>query len=198
MLSAYSWFCMVRGDGSKVPCPECKFALPPSIANGLHVITCPICHAVIELAASKHARSEQGAAPRSQPASAWPLAKNLFLLVAFVISFWVWVDLELKKLPPVDLPKLPVIPPLMPELVTHPDAGAAECARLRAANGECVDGTTLRTCDDAGVVTEERCGLGVWPCERDGRCGPGARCCVPQPYVPALDKLRDAGITGAE
>jgi hypothetical protein len=163
--------------GSKVPCPKCKFALPTSIA--VHAITCPICHTVIQLAKTEKPSSEPVVAPPPDPvAPLRSLAKTLFLIVAFVISCWVWVDLEMKKHPPPVFPKIPVLPPRLPEMVTHPDAGPEECARLRASSGACVDSTHLRTCDDAGVVTDEWCGYGAWSCERDGRCGPGARCCI--------------------
>lgn len=188
-------------DDSKVRCPQCNFPLPSTIAGAVHTVTCPICHALVELPGTQSAPLANVATPTPDaPADRIrSLVKNALLFVAFGISCWVWVDLEMKKQPQPVFPRLPVgIPPPMPEMFTHPDAGPEECARLRAANGVCIDGSTLRTCDDAGVVTDERCGMGMWPCERDGRCGAGARCCVPAPYVPALDALRDAGITGAE
>lgn len=134
---------------------------------------CPICDTLVVL---EDARPPSAPPPESKPlVPKW--LENLGLFVAFVASVYVWVRIEVSKIEPVKITPLPPMPRL-PEMVTHPDASPDECARVRAIGGECVSYSTLRTCDDAGVMTEQKCGLGGWPCVRDG-CGPGARCCVP-------------------
>jgi hypothetical protein len=148
-------------------CPKCGLRLRID-----RTARCPICDALI---VAPEADPVPPAAEEPEIVPAW--MKNLGLLAAFVLATCVWVRNELSNIEPVHIPQ-PVHIPRLPDRISYPDASPEECERVRAIGGECASYSTVRTCDDAGVMTDELCGLGAWPCVRDG-CGPGVRCCVP-------------------
>ncbi|MGZ3423275.1 MAG: hypothetical protein ACXWUG_07140 [Polyangiales bacterium] len=163
----------------EVRCPKCNLRMP-SIRLGS--VRCPICDTLVALPAVE---AEERAAPSEPERESYGWLKNIGLLVAFLVATYFYIRGETDQL---DIPKLPTLPvqfPHLPEPITHPDASPEECARVRATGGECASYSTIRTCDDAGVMTEELCGLGAWPCVRDG-CGPGVRCCVPGTFDAAV------------
>jgi hypothetical protein len=153
----------------EVRCSKCGFRLPRVDAPS---VRCPVCdqRVAIPEVTRPHPPLEQ-----EELFPTW--LKNLGRLAVVMTCGYVWVQIELANTEPVHIPQ-PVQIPRLPERLTHPDASPEECARVREVGGECASYSVVRTCDDAGVMTEELCGLGAWPCVRDG-CGPGTRCCVP-------------------
>jgi hypothetical protein len=110
--------------------------------------------------------------PKPAPKSSGSGCGGLLVLVPLALVF-IWLVRPSHAVAPRPQP-LPIAPiRQLPQLIPKQPELQDECRRLRASGGECVSNTMFRSCDDAGVIHEERCGLGVPPCPHE--CGSDAR-----------------------